>query len=278
MDSFTPMQADNTTYSGAIRGGWDLLKNQFKTLWPALLIFILLLGIGFAINSILNFSAPTYVQLWRFPLFLWITLLDMGLFYLLAKSLTAQPWHIGNLFWAFKRGEAWLLALIYATIGSVLEAYSGMPIVQPGQKLPADWFMHQQIWIMFIPLMLLGAFFGYVFMLYSAYGLNAKMSIASSLGIFGGKLKWLFFPFILGAILILVFIGVGIFFAIFFGILFFLVKYLGFMLVGKIVLALLGVVLLIALEVAILIWTFGSMLIATGALMDMGSRHNRLVP
>ena len=50
------------------------------------------------------------------------------------------------------------------------------------------------------------------------------------------------------------------------------------MLVGKIVLALLGVVLLIALEVAILIWTFGSMLIATGALMDMGSRHNRLVP
>ncbi len=278
MDSFTPMQADDPTYSSAIRGGWHLLKNQFKTLWPALLIFIFLIGIGFALDSILNFSGPTYVHLWQFPLLLWITLLDMGLFYLLAKSLTAQSWHIGNLFWAFKRSEAWVLALINAAIASLLATYSGMPIVQPGQKLPADWFMHQQIWIMFIPLMLLGAFFGYVFMLYSAYGLNAKMSITSSLGIFGGKLKWLFFPFILGAILILIFIGVGIVFAIFFGILFFLVKYLGFMLVGKIVLALLGVVLLIALEMAILIWTFGSMLIATGALMDMGSRHDRLVP
>ena len=126
--------------------------------------------------------------------------------------------------------------------------------------------------------MLLGVFFGYVFMLYSAYGLNAKMSMTSSLGILGKKWKWLFFPFILAAILILVFIGVGIFFAIFFGILFFLVKYLGFMLVGKIVLALLGVVLLIALEMAILIWTFGSMLIATGTLMDTGSMHDKLVP
>ncbi|WP_215882551.1 hypothetical protein [Acidithiobacillus sulfurivorans] len=272
------MQADDPTYSSAIRGGWHLLKNQFKTLWPALLIFIFLIGIGFAIDSIINLSGPTYVHLWQFPLFLWITLLDMGLFYLLAKSLTGQSWHIGDLLWAFKRGEAWVLALIYAVIGSVLGAYSGMPMVQPGQKLPADWFMHQQIWIMFIPLMLLGVFFGYVFMLYSAYGLNAKMSMTSSLGILGKKWKWLFFPFILAAILILVFIGVGIFFAIFFGILFFLVKYLGFMLVGKIVLALLGVVLLIALEMAILIWTFGSMLIATGTLMDTGSMHDKLVP
>jgi K+ transporter len=278
MDSFIPMQADDPTYSSAIRGGWHLLKNQFKTLWSALLIFILLLGIGFAINSILNFSAPTYVQLWRFPLFLWITLLDMGLFYLLAKSLTAQPWHIGNLFWAFKCGEAWVLALIYAAIGSVLEAYSGMPIVQPGQKLPADWFMHQQIWIMFIPLILLGVFFVYVFMLYSAYGLNAKMSITSSLGIVGKKWKWLFFPFILTAILILVFIGVGIVLGIFFAILFFLIKYLGFMLVGKIVLALLGVILLIAIYIAMGIWVNGSLLIATGTLMDTKSMHDKLVP
>lgn len=278
MDSFTPMQADDPTYSSAIRGGWHLLKNHFKTLWPALLIFIFLLGIGIAIDSILNVSAPTYGQLWRFPLFLWITLLDIGLLYLLAKSLTNQSWHIGNLFWAFKRGGAWVLALIYAAIGSVLEAYSGMPIVQPGQKLPADWFMHQQIWIVFIPLLLLGVFFGYVFVLYAAYGLNAKMSITSSLGIFGKKWKWLFFPFVLTAILILVFIVVGIVFAIFFGILFFLVKYLGFMLVGKIVIALLAVILLIALYMAIFIWIFGSLLIATGTLVDTGLMRDKLVP
>ncbi len=268
MNHFTPMQPGTPSYRSAIVGGWQLLKNRFLTLSGALITFMIILGAGFVLEFMLNAAGPAYTNLWRFPFILGIILLDMGLFRLLAKALTNQPWSIGNLFWAFKKGEAWVLALLNAAIGSILEAYAGLPMVRPGQKLPADWFAHPQIWIILTILGFLGIFFGYVFILYAAYSVNAKKALSSSLHIFGKKWKWLLFPLLLTLILLIAFIGIGIAVGLLFAIFAFLMKYIGIMLIGKIALVIFGVIILIAFYIAIFIWVYGSLLIASGALVE----------
>lgn len=265
MNEFNTMSPHNPTYASAIAGGFHLLKQKYYSLAGTLILLMILLGIGFAIDLLLNRILPAYIDLWRFPLNLWTTLLDMGLFYIIAKTITNNHWNTGNLFWAFRQQEAWLIAIVYSIIASILNM--GLPTVTPGQKLPNDWFMHPQVGMILFILFFLGILASYILMLYSAYGVEIKKAVTLSLQIYGKKWKWLLFPLVLSALLLIILLGISIILGLLAALLVFIFKYLGFILVGKIIIGVFFVVIFVAIMIAFIIWMYASMIIASSALL-----------
>ncbi|WP_414039159.1 hypothetical protein ACJU26_07955 [Acidithiobacillus sp. M4-SHS-6] len=265
MKEIDSLPLHNPSYGSAIIGGFNLLKRKYYSLAGSLLVLMMLFGVGFVIDLLLNRSLPSYIDLWRFPLTLWITMLDMGLFYILAKAIANNPWKIGNLFWAFHHQEAWVFAIIYSVIASILSI--GLPTVTPGQKLPSDWLMHAHVLITLFILFFLEIFAGYILMLYSAYGVEIKKAATLSLQIFGKKWKWLLFPVVLSIIIFIAFLGVSIILGMLAALLAFVFKLSGLMPIGKIVLVIFFVAILVAIYITTFIWMYASMIIASGALM-----------
>ena len=271
-----PLVPGQPSYRSAIIGGWQLLRQQFKSLAGALIIFMILLMIGFIADGILGAISPGNADLWRFPMYLWIYVISIGFYHLLAKVIAGQDWATGDLLWGIGRAEAWVLSLLPAALASILMAFSGLSVT-PGHPLPPDIFTRPDFWIGMLVSTLIGTFFGYVFMLYAAYGATPKSALKSALHIFSNRLAWLFFPYVITLIMMLALVITAIPVGLFLGLIGFLLKLLAVPLVAKFVVGVAFLVIFVVLIMAMLIWVYGSLIIASGALAEPEGQEGRLI-
>ena len=264
------------SYRSAIIGGWQLLRQQFKSLAGALIIFMILLMVGFIAGDLLDAVSPGYADLWHLPMYLWVYVVSMGYYHLLAKVIAGQDWAMGDLLWGIGRAQAWALSLLPAALVSMLMAFSGLSVT-PGHPLPPDTLTRPGFWIGMLVSTLIGIFFGYVFILYAAYGATPKSALKSALPIFGSRLIWLFFPFVITLIMVLALVVAAIPVGLFLGLIGVLLKLLAMPLVAKFVVGVVFSVILVVLIMAMLIWVYGSLIIASGALAEPEEHEGRLI-
>jgi hypothetical protein len=267
------LRPSQPSYRSAIDGGWQLLKTQYKSLFVTIILFLILLGLGVVADNLLNILSPKYTDLWRVPMYLWFYLISIGFYRVLAKKLTGQSGVLGDLFWGLKQSEAWTLALIPAALATLVLLFSGLN-VSNGQPIPPELFLQPRFWFGLLLSSLIGTFFGYVFMLYAAYGATSKTALSNSLRIFGSKWPWLLFPYVITLFGMLIVLFFGIIVGLVIGLLAFLTKLLHVMVIGKIIFSVLLVVFLLVVMIAFLIWMYGSMLTATGALAETSTRDH----
>lgn len=272
----TPLVPGRPSYRNAISGGWRLLRQHCKPLAGTVIIFMILLMIGFVADGILSAISPGNADLWRFPMYLWTYVISIGFYHLLAKVIAGQDWAMGDLLWGIGRAEAWTLALLPAALATILVAFSGLSAT-PGHPLPPDTFTRPDVWIALLVSTLIGTFFGYVFMLYAAYGATPKSALKSALHIFSDRLVWLFFPYMVTLILVLALIIAAIPVGLILGLIGFLLKFMATPLVAKFVVGAVFLVIFVVLMIAILIWVYGSLIIASGALAAPDGQEGRLI-
>lgn len=271
-----PLVPGQPSYRSAIIGGWQLLRQQFKSLAGAIIIFMILLMIGFIADGILGAISPGNTDLWRLPMYLWIYVISIGFYHLLAKVIAGQDWATGDLLWGVRRAEAWALSLLPAALATILMAFSGLSVT-PGHPLPPDTLTRPDFWIGMLVSTLIGTFFGYVFMLYAAYGATPKSALKSALHIFSNRLAWLFFPYVITLIMMLALVIAAIPVGLFLGLIGFLLKFLATPALMKLVFGVLFLIISVALIMAMLMWVYGSLIIATGALAGPDGQEGRLI-
>lgn len=265
------------TYRNAMTSGWRLLRQRFKPLSGAILIYFMLLLIGFITLGILNAISPANTDLWRFPMYLWTYVLNIGLYRLLATALADRTWSVGDLLWGAQRVEAWTLSMLPAALGAIFVAVTGFAAT-PGHPLPPSTFTRPDFWLEIFAWMLVGFFFQYAFMLFAVYGASLQAALRDASRIFGSRLVWLFFPFVLTLFILLASVIYAIPVGLIVGALSVLSKSLLSSLIARIVLVALVVFSMALLTIALVIWMSGSLLIATGALADHARPEGRLIP
>lgn len=195
------------TYRSAVRAGWQILRRHFPAiLGPVLLWGLAILG-GFLVLGIAMGRNPANADLWRFPLYLWVNVLMMGLLRLFGAIHANQPWRWQQIFWALPRADAWTLALIPAALSALLASLSAFP--QPGG---APLTLGQIRWSDLIAILVLSylvaTLFQYAFARYAHYEDSPKIAIRQALRIFGDRFVWLCFPLVLGLAVMLVLLTV----------------------------------------------------------------------
>ncbi len=200
-DAIAPHPA--VTYRSAIRAGWQILRQQFPTVLGPVLLWGLAVLAGFILLGIATGITPTHADLWRFPLYLWANVLMMGLFRLFGAVHAGQPWRWQQVFWALPRADAWTLALIPAALSALLVALSGLP--QPGTApLPLVQIHWPNLIAILVLSYLVTTIFQYAFARYAHYEDSPKIAIRHALRIFGDRFVWLWFPLVLGLMVMLV--------------------------------------------------------------------------
>ncbi|MGC8467874.1 MAG: hypothetical protein ACP5M3_06640 [Acidithiobacillus sp.] len=246
-------------YGEAMGLGWRLLRQRFWSfLWLCLLAGLLAL-LPLIVVALLQKFLPRLDLLWQLMLFLALNVWIAAFFRATSLALAGDRPSIAAFSGWLIRSNTWLIALLPALYALIIHLlYPTPPPGSPPSEVLHFFFSPGYLLIVLLGI-LVSPWYQYAYALYAGGGYSPAEAYRLAVRIYGDRLRWLFFPLVLGLFVLLGIIVLGLAFALLAALLGAGLKLLGAMVLAKILIKLLVLLYLAVFLCAAMVFVIASL-------------------
>ncbi len=249
-------------YGEAMRLAWRLLRQRFWSfVWLFVLAGLLALLPLVAVGLLQHFVARLAL-LWQLILLLVVNAFIVAIFRSVSLALAGSKADFAAFTGWLLRSDTWLIALLPALYGSVVQQIYPSP--PPGAPAAAviHFFLSPNYLLIVLLGVLVSPWYQYAFALYGTGGFAPVQAYRLALRIYGDRLRWLFFPLVLGLVVLLALVVSGIALALVAGLLGALLHLMGLVALSKALTATLIALFLALFLCAAMVFMTASLIVA----------------